>query len=69
MCVALEGDVQGISIESEEPLTIELKAFLDSIKNRSKPLADGQAGYEALKVVEACYESSQKGRRIEIEWK
>jgi len=68
-CVALEGDVQGISIEPEEPLAIELKAFLDSIKNRSKPLADGEAGYEALKVVEACYESSQKGKRIEIKWK
>ena len=64
----MEGDVQGIPIESNEPLTIELKAFLDSINNRSKPLADGRAGYEALKVVEACYESSQMGKRIEIEW-
>jgi predicted dehydrogenase len=67
--VALEGKVSEIPLDSSEPLQSELKAFLHSIKNRSKPIADGQAGYEALRVVEACYESSQKGRRIEIEWK
>lgn len=67
-CVALEGDVKGISIDPGEPLKIELKAFLDSIKNRLKPLADGQAGYEALKIVEACYASSLSGKRLEIDW-
>jgi len=67
-CVALEGGTQGIPVAPEEPLTIELKAFLDSIKSRSRPLADGLAGYEALKVVEVCYESSRSGKRIEIEW-
>ena len=66
--VAMEGETQIVPFEAEEPLRIELKAFLDSVKNRTKPLADGRAGYEALKVVEVCYESSQKGRRIEIEW-
>ena len=67
-CVAVEGEARGIPIELEEPLTIELKAFLNSMKNRSKPLADGQAGFEALKIVEVCYESSRSGRRLEIEW-
>jgi predicted dehydrogenase len=67
-CVALEGETQGIPVVSDEPLTAELKAFLDSIKSRSRPVADGQAGYEALKVVEVCYESSRIGKRIEIEW-
>jgi UDP-2-acetamido-3-amino-2,3-dideoxy-glucuronate N-acetyltransferase len=66
--VALEGEAQNIPLEPEEPLTIELKAFLNSIKNRSKPLADGQAGFEALKIVEACYQSSRSGKRLEIEW-
>jgi predicted dehydrogenase len=64
----LEGETQGIPLELEEPLTIELKAFLNSMKNRSKPLADGQAGFEALKIVEVCYESSRSGKRVEIEW-
>lgn len=68
VCSVVEGDVEVIPIESEEALTIELRAFLDSVKTRSKPLADGKVGYEALKIVEACYESSKKGRRMEIEW-
>jgi predicted dehydrogenase len=68
-CVALEGEARSMTIETEEPLTAELKAFLDSIRSRSRPLADGQAGYEALKIVEVCYESSRAGKRLEIEWK
>jgi UDP-2-acetamido-3-amino-2,3-dideoxy-glucuronate N-acetyltransferase len=67
-CVALEGEVQSIPFPAEEPLTTELKAFLDSMRNRSKPLADGQAGFEALKIVEACYRSSQSGKRVEMKW-
>jgi len=68
-CVALEGESRSLPVETEEPLTTELKAFLDSIRSRSRPLADGQAGYEALKIVEVCYESSRSGKRLEIEWK
>ncbi|MCJ7782299.1 MAG: Gfo/Idh/MocA family oxidoreductase, partial [Desulfobacterales bacterium] len=68
-CVAIEGEAQGISIEAEEPLKIELEAFLDSMRNRSEPLANGKAGYEALRIVEACHESSQSGKRIEIDWR
>ena len=67
-CVALEGEARDVPVVSGEPLALELKAFLDSIKDRSRPVADGQAGYEALKVVEACYESSKIGKRIEIDW-
>jgi len=67
--VALEGKVSEIPLDSEEPLRLELEAFLSSVRDRSKPLADGRAGYEALKVVEACYESSREGRRIEIDWR
>jgi len=67
-CVALEGEVRNIPVEPEEPLTTELKAFLDSMRNRSQPLADGQAGFEALKIVEACYRSSQSGKRVEMKW-
>ncbi len=68
-CVAFEGEVQNIPFELEEPLTTELKAFLDSIRNRSKPLADGQTGFEALKIVEACYRSSQSGKKVEMKWR
>ena len=67
--VAIEGKAQEVSFDAGEPLKLELKKFLDSIRNRSKPLADGQVGLEALRIVEACYESSEKGQRIEIDWK
>ncbi len=66
--VALEGEVNEIPLESVEPLQLELKAFLDSMRSRSNPLADGDAGYEALKIVEACYASSQSGGSIEMDW-
>jgi UDP-N-acetylglucosamine 3-dehydrogenase len=68
-CVAVEGEALPMSFDQGEPLTLELKAFLDAMRHRSKPLADGWAGYEALKIVEACYESSRSGRRIEIDWR
>jgi UDP-2-acetamido-3-amino-2,3-dideoxy-glucuronate N-acetyltransferase len=67
-CVALEGEARDVPVVSEEPLALELKAFLDSIRDRSRPMADGQAGYEALKIVEACYESSKLGKKIDINW-
>lgn len=67
-CVALEGESSPLSFESHEALSLELKAFLDSMRDRTEPLADSRAGYEALKVVEACYESSRLGRRVEIDW-
>jgi len=66
---AMEGEVHEIPLNSTEPLQLELKAFLNSMKDRSKPLADGQAGYEALRVVEACYESSRNGGKVEIDWR
>jgi len=65
---ALEGEISQIPFDAEEPLKLELKAFINSIKNRSRPLVDGQAGYRALKIVEACYESSLRGNRFEINW-
>lgn len=67
-CVAVEGQASEVGFPREEPLKVELEAFVDSIETRKKPLSDGQAGYEALRVVEACYESSRKGGRVELQW-
>jgi UDP-2-acetamido-3-amino-2,3-dideoxy-glucuronate N-acetyltransferase len=66
--VAIEGKAEEIPVDPAEPLKLELARFLDSIRNRSKPLADGRAGLAALRIVEACYESSEKGQKIEMEW-
>jgi predicted dehydrogenase len=68
-CVALEGEASPVSFTGEEPLRLELQAFMESIQKRSRPLADGRAGLDALKVVEACQESSRSGRKIQIDWK
>jgi len=57
-----------LPVYSPSPLETELRAFIDSVKNRTTPLADWKAGYNALKIVEACYESSITGRRIAIQW-
>jgi predicted dehydrogenase len=61
-------DLEGVIIpySSSEPLFLELKDFLNSIQTRAKPLADWWAGYQALRIVEACYESSQSGRKVEL---
>jgi UDP-2-acetamido-3-amino-2,3-dideoxy-glucuronate N-acetyltransferase len=66
--VAIEGKPQDVPLEGGEPLKLELVQFLNSIKTRSRPIADGQAGLEALRVVEACYESSRQGKLVEIDW-
>lgn len=67
-CVAVEGKATEVEVPRDEPLKRELEAFLDAIRSRKKPLSDGQAGYEALRVVEACYESSRRGERVELQW-
>jgi predicted dehydrogenase len=66
--VALAGEAVPVAFEAGEPLKSELEAFLASIRDRRPPLADGQAGYDALRIVEACYASSRKGARVEIDW-
>jgi predicted dehydrogenase len=50
----------------EEPLRAELAAFIDCIGSRSRPLVDGWAGFQAIRVVEAAFESARTGAWIEI---
>lgn len=66
--VATEGNVRPVFTGDTQPLLIELGSFVKSIKDQSKPLADGKVGYEALKIVEACHESSMKEKTVEIKW-
>jgi predicted dehydrogenase len=54
---AFEGDVHTTEFDPEEPLLIELRAFLSSIKTRSAPLADGQSGIDSVRTVEALLKS------------
>ena len=63
---AVEGVVTQIETPPEEPLLAELRAFLDSVQTRKAPRADGRAGYEAVRVMNAALESVKTGKAIPI---
>jgi UDP-N-acetylglucosamine 3-dehydrogenase len=63
---ALEGTVHQLEFPPEEPLRAELSAFVNSIGNRTQPLVDGSAGWQAVRVVECALESAQAGTWIDI---
>lgn len=63
----LEGAMHQLEFAPEEPLLAELRAFLESVQTRSQPLADGCAGYNAVKVIEAAIKSSQLGVTVELD--
>ncbi len=64
---ALEGEMHQLEFSPEEPLHTEWRAFLDSVETRQAPLADGMAGYHAVRVIEAAIASAQTGRPIDLE--
>ena len=59
----VEGAVTQIECPPEEPLLAELRAFLKSVQTRERPLADGWAGYDAVRVLAAALESRGGDRR------
>jgi UDP-N-acetylglucosamine 3-dehydrogenase len=64
---AAEGEMHQLEFSPEEPLHTQWRAFLDSIETRQAPLADGRAGYQAVRVIEAALESARSGRPLELE--
>ncbi len=63
---AVEGVVTQIETPPEEPLLAELRAFVESIKTRATPLADGESGYAAVRVMDAALESARTGRMVAL---
>ena len=63
---AFEGEMHQLEFPPEEPLLAELRAFIESVETRRPPLADGWAGYEAVRVLEAALESAQCGRTVAL---
>jgi predicted dehydrogenase len=63
---AIEGDVHTMEFDPEEPLLIELRAFLGSVRSRSKPLADGQSGVDSVRVIQAALESQKRGIPVAV---
>jgi UDP-2-acetamido-3-amino-2,3-dideoxy-glucuronate N-acetyltransferase len=63
---ALEGALHQVESPPEEPLLAELRAFVDSVQTRKAPLADGWAGYDSVRVLEAAVESAKRGRVVDL---
>jgi UDP-N-acetylglucosamine 3-dehydrogenase len=63
---AVEGEMRQLEFPPEEPLLAELRSFLKSMETREPSLADGRAGYEAVRVLEAALQSAQTGQPVEL---
>jgi UDP-N-acetylglucosamine 3-dehydrogenase len=63
---AVEGEMHQLEFSPEEPLHTEWRAFLDSIETRQAPIADGMAGYEAVRVIEAALASARTGHPVDL---
>ncbi len=64
---AAEGEMHQLEFSPEEPLHTQWRAFLNSVQTRQAPLADGMAGYRAVRVIEAALESARSRRPVELE--
>ena len=62
----IEVDHRYIQLYKQEPLKNELKDFINSIENKTKPLVTGNDGVEAIRIAEAAIESIRKGEKIEM---
>lgn len=49
-------DVTPLDVQKEEPLRLELEEFLKSVRERSKPVVDGEDGLRALQLAEDILE-------------
>jgi len=63
---AEEGALHQIECAPEEPLLAELRAFVESVQTRKPPRADGRAGYDSVRVLEAAMESVKTGQTVEL---
>jgi len=63
---ATEGVVRQIETPPEEPLLAELRAFIDSVKTRSRPRADAWAGYDSVRILNAALESAKTRQVVEL---
>jgi predicted dehydrogenase len=63
---AVEGALHQVESPPKEPLLAELRAFVESVQTRKAPLADGWAGFDSIRVLEAATESAKSGRTVDL---
>jgi UDP-2-acetamido-3-amino-2,3-dideoxy-glucuronate N-acetyltransferase len=63
----VKANAEIVPLNSDEPLRIECRHFLDSIATRTAPLTDGKEGLRVLSVLDACQRSlARKGAVIDL---
>ncbi|WP_456374729.1 Gfo/Idh/MocA family protein [Methanocaldococcus sp.] len=60
------GDIYVPKIENKEPLKIEAEHIVDCLLHNKKPLVDGYAGLNVVKLLEACDKSLKEGKEVEL---
>jgi predicted dehydrogenase len=62
------GDMWAPQLDMTEALSLELRQFIKSVEQRTKPLTDGEAGLRVVRVLEAATQSlADRGRVVELE--
>lgn len=62
-----EGDMTKIKIDLYEPLVLELRSFVNAVKNRQPMPVEGKTGLRALKIAQAMLVSGKTDRKIRID--
>lgn len=62
----IQYNVNQVALEKKEPLRNEIEDFVYAIEKNKKPLATGEDGLMALKIVEAATNSYKKGKEVKI---
>jgi predicted dehydrogenase len=55
------GEILTPPLSKEEPLASECAHFLDCVRHRTKPLTDGEFGYDVVRMLEAAQSSAEYG--------
>ncbi|MBI2998222.1 MAG: Gfo/Idh/MocA family oxidoreductase [Deltaproteobacteria bacterium] len=64
---AYDGGVIHPELRFQEPLELEIRHFLECVRERSDPLTGTSDGIETLRIVEAAYESSRLDKTIVLD--
>lgn len=57
------GDMYAPKLDQTEALSLECAHFIDCIKNKKKPITDGEAGLKVVKILQAAQDSISNGKR------
>jgi UDP-N-acetylglucosamine 3-dehydrogenase len=62
----IEGDMRKINLDRKEPLQAEIEAFIDCIKQDTKPPVSGEQGLQVLEMAHHILASAKENKIIEL---